>query len=392
MMTMRMLTTVALGLRVIVPGQVRAQYLFTPIDVPGAAATYANGNSSHEIAGEFDDEDGNTHGFVLSKGVFTQFDVPGADSYTSVNGINANGERSGIYHDGVRFHGYFWSKGVFTTLDPAGSILSTGNFLNARGQVVGFYRSADNTRHAYLWSKGGFTTFYALGAAATLGTNAFGINDHGEIVGAYVSGDGNRHGYLRSSGAFTTIDAPEADGYTVAEGIDNVGQIVGYSTDADGTSHGYILSDGVYTTIDVPGSFWTEVYSNNAKGEIVGAYEDAAGIHGFLGTPHRWPLPPGATSLRTAVVMNRSPTLGGDTVIVGGIGGFFALRSAGWGSSTPGWIKLGDGLPSVVVTDLQYDAKDDLVIAGTCGRGSWTLQHPAAPSGPTLPDNWPASP
>src|SRR3954453_12182149 len=108
MMTLRTLAAVALGLLLGVPGAARAQYVFTPIDVPGAAATYANGDSTHEIVGEFDDEDGNTHGFVLSKGVFTQFDVPGANGYTSVNGINAIGERSGIYHDGARFHGYFW--------------------------------------------------------------------------------------------------------------------------------------------------------------------------------------------------------------------------------------------------------------------------------------------
>jgi hypothetical protein len=46
-----------------------------------------------------------------------------------------------------------------------------------------------------------------------------------------------------------------------------------------------VLTKGVYATVDVPGSFWTEIYSINAKGEIVGAYEDADGIHGFLGTP-----------------------------------------------------------------------------------------------------------
>jgi probable HAF family extracellular repeat protein len=282
-----MVAAAALGLLASVPGAARAQYVFAPIDVPGAAATYANGNSTNEIVGEFDDQDGNTHGFVLRRGVFTQVDVPAADGYTSVNGVNAKGERSGIYHDGVRFHGYFCSKGIFTTLDPPGSIRSTGNFLNAQGQVVGLYRTPDNTRHGYIWSKGVFTTLDAPAAAAPLGTNAFGINDHGQVVGTYVDKDGNRHGYVLSKGVFTTLDAPGADGYTLAEGINNAGQIVGYSQDADGTSHGFILDDGAYTTLDVPGSFWTEVYSINAKGEIVGAYKDADGVHGFLGTPAR---------------------------------------------------------------------------------------------------------
>jgi hypothetical protein len=84
----------------------------------------------------------------------------------------------------------------------------------------------------------------------------------------------------------------------------------------------------------------------------------------------------GSTSLRTAAIMNRGTSLGGETVLVGGFGGVFALRSAGLGSSRPRWVKLGDGMPNVVVTDVQYDTKDDLVIAGTFGRGAWTLQHP----------------
>ena len=89
-----------------------------------------------------------------------------------------------------------------------------------------------------------------------------------------------------SRDVYTTLDAPGSDGgFTVAQGINNRGQIVGLYTDADGTSHGFVLSDGDYTTIDVLGSLWTEVYSMNAKDEIVGAYEDEDGIHGFRGTP-----------------------------------------------------------------------------------------------------------
>ena len=72
------LAAVVLGLVLSIPGLAKAQYDFTTIDVPGATATAANGNSTHEIAGEYADADGNTHGFVLSKGVFTTIDVPGA--------------------------------------------------------------------------------------------------------------------------------------------------------------------------------------------------------------------------------------------------------------------------------------------------------------------------
>ena len=38
------------------------------------------------------------------------------------------------------------------------------------------------------------------------------------------------------------------------------------------------------------------------------------------------------------------------------------------------WKKLGEGLPSTKVLDLEYDAADDILLAGTQGRGAWTLK------------------
>jgi hypothetical protein len=84
----------------------------------------------------------------------------------------------------------------------------------------------------------------------------------------------------------------------------------------------------------------------------------------------------GAPSLRTAAIIDRGPGPGRQTVIVGGFGGVFALRNPASPGSRPGWVKLGHGLPNVVVTDVLYDAKDDVVIAGTLGRGAWSLRHP----------------
>src|SRR5689334_16120691 len=88
----------ALGLLLGIPCVAHAQYAFTTIDVPGATRTAANGNSTTALAGGFDDADGNTHGFVLSKAGFATVDVPGADS-TELNGINASGSFTGTYFD-----------------------------------------------------------------------------------------------------------------------------------------------------------------------------------------------------------------------------------------------------------------------------------------------------
>ena len=83
--------------------------------------TAANANSTHEIAGEFAGTDGNPHGFVLNKGVFTTIDFPGADAtvvnpdvtiVTTINGINAPGRFTGTYGDGTTLHSFVSRKAI----------------------------------------------------------------------------------------------------------------------------------------------------------------------------------------------------------------------------------------------------------------------------------------
>jgi probable HAF family extracellular repeat protein len=289
--TRRALAGTTLGLLWLLsaPGLASAQYAITQLDVPGSSATYADGNSVHRVVGEFDDEDG-THGFVMNGGEFTPFDVPGAQGYTSINGINASGERAGIYFSGERYYGYFWSHGVVTPLDPPGSTFSLAGFLNAKGQVVGFYRTGPNgtgTRRGYIWHDGVFTPVDVPGAGPR-GTWPSGINNQGQVVGAYWDQDGQRHGFLLSKGTYTTLDVPgsEGGGITFAQGINNAGLIVGFYATADGLDQGFVLSKKGYTTINVPGATWTDIYSVNPMGDIVGAFEDSDGnVHGFRGTP-----------------------------------------------------------------------------------------------------------
>jgi photosystem II stability/assembly factor-like uncharacterized protein len=81
-------------------------------------------------------------------------------------------------------------------------------------------------------------------------------------------------------------------------------------------------------------------------------------------------------SLRTVAIISPTPGIAGDIVLIGGFGGVYAIRHPGLGGSSLDWTRLGTGFPTVVVNDVRYDAKDDLVIAGTYGRGAWTLLHP----------------
>ncbi|HKV09343.1 MAG TPA: RTX toxin [Thermoanaerobaculia bacterium] len=63
-------------------------------------------------------------------------------------------------------------------------------------------------------------------------------------------------------------------------------------------------------------------------------------------------------------------TPAGDAVIVGTQNGVFYANEA---SGFTTWSRLGNGFPVVPVYDLDYDAADNVLIAGTMGRGAWKL-------------------
>jgi probable HAF family extracellular repeat protein len=283
---------IALGLLLGITGLARAELAFTTIDVPGSSRTAVNGNSPNAIAGEYDDANGLTHGFILRGGAYKPINVPVPAAVTTINGIAANGQLVGTYIDttGVPgVHAFFWGAS-FIPLNPPGSVRSQGGFLNAQGQVVGAYRTPDQKRHGFIWYKGTFSTFNVPNDHPLFGTVPQGINDRGDIVGSYVDVQGIRLGFLWRQGAYTTLRAPDAGNgiapnhiATVALGTNNSGTVVGAYEDQKGQIHGFIWKNGGYTKVDVPGSTYTAINSINAQGEIAGVYDDANGVtHGFV--------------------------------------------------------------------------------------------------------------
>jgi uncharacterized membrane protein len=313
------LLAVIVGLLVGIPGFAKAdvKFTFNTIDVylcgsTGKALcprTAVNGNSTNAIVGAFDDNAGNTHGFVLSGGIYKQIDEPdaafcpmGPVSGTEVNGINASGQLVGTYADKscTTGHAFFFSGNRFTKLDPVG-VRSQGGFINAQGQVDGTYRTTDNKRHGFLWQSGSFIsppTPINVSQGGVLiddphGTVLFGLNDLRQMVGAYLDVNFTPHAFLRdSAGNYTLLNAPgappSAGGFTVAEGINNPGVIVGWYSDGI-LNRGFLLTGGVWTTIDVRGAVCTKITSINASGQIAGFYDventDCSTTHGFVGTP-----------------------------------------------------------------------------------------------------------
>ncbi len=226
-------------------------------------------------------------------GSFTTIDFPGAVS-TEATGINPRGDIVGYYDsaDGIR-HGYLLSRGTFSSTDVPGAIRTFPFAVNPRGDIVGSYNSADGRTHGFLLSGGEFTSIDVPGATFTQAT---GINPRGDIVGRYVTG-GETHGFLRDrDGDFTSIDVPDAT-FTWAFGINPGGDIAGEYCSADDQAHGFLLSGGEFTSIDVPGAIGapgcrdapppqhrgTVGCGINPRGDIVGRYNSADGMnHGFL--------------------------------------------------------------------------------------------------------------
>ncbi len=68
-----------------------------PIVDPNDTVGFTEGrgiNNSRTVAGDYVSSDGNLHGFFLSGGTFTEYDVPGAVQ-TNLLGINNPGDFTG---------------------------------------------------------------------------------------------------------------------------------------------------------------------------------------------------------------------------------------------------------------------------------------------------------
>jgi hypothetical protein len=60
-----------------------------------------------------------------------------------------------------------------------------------------------------------------------------------------------------------------------------------------------------------------------------------------------------------------------NTVLIAGGFGVFEMRRPGAGGTS--WTPLSTGIPNALVLDLHYDYTNNVLVAGSLGRGAWTL-------------------
>jgi len=123
---------------------------------PGASLTAAAINDHGDVAGFYTNPGtGNTDGFLLSHGHFTDLAAPGASS-TMALGVSNYGEVVGTYTVGsgssAVMHGFSWTPqhGFSTVDDPHGIGTTTINGVNDFGQLVGFYVDANGNTDGFL--------------------------------------------------------------------------------------------------------------------------------------------------------------------------------------------------------------------------------------------------
>jgi hypothetical protein len=90
---------------------------------------------------------GNTHGFLLSGGVYTTLDFPLAKG-TEAIGINDSGVISGTYTDTANVnHGFTYSNGSWGSIDVAGAASTTIFHIQNSGAVEGWYTDDKGEDH-----------------------------------------------------------------------------------------------------------------------------------------------------------------------------------------------------------------------------------------------------
>jgi uncharacterized membrane protein len=88
------------------------------------------------------------HGYVLDRGVYTQFDAPGA-TFTQAWDISPTGTVVG-YFNPVTSHGFSRDANGLTVIDVSGALWTRIFGINPRGDMVGSYADASNRVHGFL--------------------------------------------------------------------------------------------------------------------------------------------------------------------------------------------------------------------------------------------------
>ncbi|HEX5273126.1 MAG TPA: sialidase family protein, partial [Gemmataceae bacterium] len=228
----------------------------------------------------------------------------------------------------------FFNPYVLNNVDPSRMLIGTA-VLTVGGDNLGLYESLDRGDHLADLSIG------VAGLAAFVGN---GDGNTPLAYGGRLNGVANPGIFYAAAGA--TILFRSADGQPITSLSSYPGSTVrALVMDPQTDTHVFVLdtNNNVWGSLN-SGTTWINLTAN-------------------LGT-----LSP---SVRTIQIFSPSPSPLNTVLLVGGQNGVFQLRRPGAAGGS--WSAVAAGFPHALVYDLRYDYTDNVLVAGTLGRGVWTL-------------------
>jgi len=286
------------------------QYTFTTIDFPGATDTFANGiNDQGSIVGTNTTDNTLIHlwgkgadgdqGFLYEGGTFTTVNFPSAVA-TKVTDINNSGTMVGtafeqqasiLFGTGFSFDGGNFKPVQFSEAVQFGTSL---NGISNSGLMVGSFDDGATNRN-FVIDENNVTK---LSDVFGDDSSANDINNKDLIVGDFLTPADVDRGFTFVGDTLTELSFPGSDS-TFANSVNDLDLIVGsfvrFEEDGGFEEHGYFFEDGNYFQIDFPGAEGTTIRGINNSGDIVGAYLDGSGWHGFLASRTASQVPEPAT-------------------------------------------------------------------------------------------------
>jgi hypothetical protein len=140
--------------------------------------------------------------------------------------------------------------------------------------------------------------------------------------------------------------------------------------------HRVNLGDPITTLSAYPGSSTRGLVMNpqnyahafvlDSQNRVWGSFDEGASWNNLTAN-----LPSLTSQVHSIEIFNPDATTRNMVLIAGGLGGVFQMRRPGAAGAS--WTPLSTGLPHVLVRELHYNYADDVLVAGTLGRGVWTL-------------------
>ena len=176
---------------------------------------------------------------------------------------------------------------------------------------------------------------------------ATGVNDIGSggggmmVYGGSQGGVGNADLIYAASGVNVLVQTSGGGGFTTTS--PGSGTILGVTDDPTDYANVFAIDGNQVFMSTNTGTAWSDV-TTNLTGISAADFHSIEYVHGTLD----------------------------DALVVGSSSGvFYTLVSALGGMSS--WSEFGSNLPDVITYDLEYDSADNVLVAGTMGRGAWLV-------------------